>query len=87
MFPDFGAGRPVVASPMTWIPGCFTDSKVTWFTSHQRLPASARPAWMAIAPARWGGIRFSTSYRTRSPTVGTTSRAARSTRSIPLVGR
>ena len=24
--PDFGTGRPVVESPITWTPLCFTDS-------------------------------------------------------------
>src|SRR5229473_676916 len=59
--PDFGTGRPMVASPITWTPGCFTDSWVTWLTSHQRLSPPTRSACTAIAPARWGGMMLTTS--------------------------
>src|SRR6266849_8009485 len=59
--PDLGTGRPMVASPITWMPGCFTDSYVTWLTSHQRLSPPTRSACTAMAPARWGGITLTTS--------------------------
>src|SRR5262245_9954765 len=71
MLPDLGTGNPVVESPTTWTFFCFTDSYVTWSTSHQRLSAPTRSAWTAMAPARCGGWRFSTSYLTVSNSVFT----------------
>ena len=79
MFPDFGTGSPVVESPITWMFFCFTDSYVWWSTSHQRLSAPTRSAVTAIVPARCGGIRFTTSYLTLSPSSVVTSRTLGST--------
>src|SRR6185503_6950934 len=69
--PDFGTGSPVVASPITWTLGRFTDSYVRWSTSHQRLSAPTRSETTAMAPARWGGMRFTTSYLTLPKSVRT----------------
>src|SRR2546425_9508866 len=78
MLPDFGTCSPMVESPITWTFLCFTDSYVTWLTSHQRLSAPTRSAVTAIVPARCGGIRVTTSYLILSPSSVVTSRAPRS---------
>ena len=85
--PDFGTGSPIVESPITWIALCFTDSYVTWSTSHQRLSAPTKSAWTAIVPARWGGITLTTSYFTLSPKSVVTSRVPGSTLTILLDAR
>ena len=79
MLPDFGTGKPIVESPMTWMFLCFTDSYVRWLTSHQRLSAPTRSADTAIVPARCGGMRLRTSYFTLSPSSVVTSRVPGST--------
>src|SRR5437870_13395423 len=79
MLPDFGTGSPMVESPITWTFLCFTDSYVTWLTSHQRLSAPTRSAVTAIVPARCGGITLNTSYFILSPSSLVTSRTAEST--------
>src|SRR5439155_1414725 len=47
--------------------------------SHHRLSAETRSAWTAIVPARWGGIRLTTSYFTVSPNSVVTWRTPGST--------
>ena len=46
------------ASPITWMPGSWRDSKVTGSIGHQPV-RSATPAACAIAPARCGGMTLS----------------------------
>ena len=50
----------IAASPMTWMPGCSFDSKVTGSIGHQPV-RSATPAAAAMAPARCGGMTLPTS--------------------------
>jgi hypothetical protein len=68
---DLGMAPALQASPITWMPGTRCDSKLTWFTGHHFRSSPTSPAWWAIAPAFWGGIRFTTSPFTVSTPVST----------------
>src|SRR5215212_10677949 len=58
--PDLGIAPAIEASPMTWTFSALVEAKVMGSTGHHPLSAE-RPADRAMAPARCGGMRLTTS--------------------------
>src|SRR5262245_30099200 len=58
--PDLGIAPAIEASPTTWMFAALVEANVMGSTGHQPLSAVS-PEACAMAPARCGGIRLTTS--------------------------